>query len=64
MAIAKQNETWAARPLKEDTESMRLLKLFSQAVATIANVAGPSYQPELHYMRGPGPACARREAKG
>lgn len=20
----------------------------------------PSYQPERHYMRGPGPACARR----
>ena len=20
----------------------------------------PSYRPERHYMRGPGPACARR----
>jgi len=21
----------------------------------------PTYRPERHYMRGPGPACARRE---
>lgn len=21
----------------------------------------PSYRPEQHYMRGPGPACARRQ---
>ena len=24
----------------------------------------PSYHPERHYMRGPGPACARRAALG
>lgn len=22
----------------------------------------PTYRPERHYMRGPGPACARRNA--
>jgi hypothetical protein len=22
----------------------------------------PSYRPERHYMRGPGPACARRRS--
>jgi hypothetical protein len=22
----------------------------------------PTYRPERHYMRGPGPACARRAA--
>ena len=26
----------------------------------LRNVAG-SYRPERHYMRGPGPACARRQ---
>ncbi|PZV40219.1 hypothetical protein B5V02_01290 [Mesorhizobium kowhaii] len=24
----------------------------------------PRYRPELHYMRGPGPACARRVSAG
>lgn len=24
----------------------------------------PSYRPERHYMRGPGPACARRTKDG
>jgi hypothetical protein len=24
----------------------------------------PSYRPERHYMRGPGPACARRRGTG
>ena len=24
----------------------------------------PSYRPELHYMRGPGPAYARAHARG
>jgi len=24
----------------------------------------PTYRPERHYMRGPGPACARRETIG
>jgi hypothetical protein len=23
----------------------------------------PSYRPERHYMRGPGPACARRASR-
>jgi hypothetical protein len=23
----------------------------------------PSYRPERHYMRGPGPACARRSSR-
>jgi hypothetical protein len=23
----------------------------------------PTYRPERHYMRGPGPACARRQMR-
>lgn len=26
----------------------------------IREFIAPSYRPERHYMRGPGPACARR----
>jgi len=26
----------------------------------IRELVAPSYRPEKHYMRGPGPACARR----
>jgi hypothetical protein len=29
--------------------------------AAIRNFVAPSYRPERHYMRGPGPACARRQ---
>lgn len=29
-------------------------------VRSIREFVAPSYRPERHYMRGPGPACARR----
>ena len=29
---------------------------------TFREFIAPTYQPERHYMRGPGPACARRRA--
>jgi hypothetical protein len=35
-------------------ECVRLLTALREFVA-------PSYRPERHYMRGPGPACARRQ---
>ncbi|MDN2579593.1 hypothetical protein [Aquibium sp. ELW1220] len=28
--------------------------------AAIRNFFAPRYRPEQHYMRGPGPACARQ----
>ncbi len=28
--------------------------------AAIREFVAPTYRPERHYMRGPGPACARR----
>lgn len=29
-------------------------------LARLKEAVSPSYRPELHYMRGRGPACARR----
>ncbi|MGE0502763.1 MAG: hypothetical protein AB7I79_18725 [Rhizobiaceae bacterium] len=33
---------------------------FIQAASTLREFVAPTYRPERHYMRGPGPACARR----
>ncbi len=30
------------------------------AFGAMREFVAPSYRPERHYMRGPGPACARR----
>lgn len=30
-------------------------------LVAIREFVAPTYRPECHYMRGPGPACARRE---
>jgi hypothetical protein len=34
--------------------------LVIQLVSAVREFIAPSYRPEFHYMRGPGPACARR----
>ena len=31
----------------------------ARSASAIREFAAPRYRPELHYMRGPGPACAR-----
>ncbi|HMQ57526.1 MAG TPA: hypothetical protein PKE65_03155 [Rhizobiaceae bacterium] len=31
-----------------------------RCAAALKQFVWPSYRPERHYMRGPGPACARR----
>jgi hypothetical protein len=38
---------------------MRLRELFEFATRRALELVSPRYRPELHYMRGPGPACAR-----
>jgi hypothetical protein len=38
---------------------MRLRELFESATRRALELVSPRYRPELHYMRGPGPACAR-----
>lgn len=40
---------------------MRFLAQVAQCAAAVREFVAPSYKPECHYMRGPGPACARRE---
>jgi hypothetical protein len=35
---------------------MELKALITQLVCTICDFVAPRYRPELHYMRGPGPA--------
>ena len=40
-----------------------VMSIFTQMIALIAAIrefVAPTYRPERHYMRGPGPACARR----
>ena len=39
---------------------MRILKHIAFYVAAIREFVAPTYRPERYYMRGPGPACARR----
>ena len=37
-----------------------LCVLITQQVSAFREFVAPQYRPELHYMRGPGPAYARR----
>jgi hypothetical protein len=39
---------------------MELLTLVTQLASAFREFVAPRYRPELHYMRGPGPAYARR----
>lgn len=32
----------------------------TQMAFALREFVAPTYRPERHYMRGPGPACARR----
>lgn len=40
---------------------MKLLAFFQDCVKRIRDFLAPSYHPERHYMRGPGPASMRRQ---
>jgi hypothetical protein len=39
---------------------MRFNRLLLRAVSSLRTLFASHYHPECHYMRGPGPACARR----
>ncbi|MCO5073446.1 MAG: hypothetical protein M9944_19795 [Rhizobiaceae bacterium] len=39
---------------------MTLFLQFARYATAFRDFVSPSYRPERHYMRGPGPACARR----
>ena len=39
---------------------MSVLAAIANYAVALREFVAPSYRPERHYMRGPGPACARR----
>lgn len=39
---------------------MRIIKRLREIAVAAREFVAPTYHPELHYMRGPGPACARK----
>jgi hypothetical protein len=39
---------------------MKLRALITDWISAVRDLVAPRYRPELHYMRGPGPAFARR----
>lgn len=41
---------------------MKLLSMIWQLPSSVRKLIAPHYRPELYYMRGPGPAYARRMA--
>lgn len=43
-----------------DWKAMALVVKAQFCMRAIREFVVPSYRPERHYMRGPGPACARR----
>ncbi len=42
------------------TTEMAVWNHIVSCASTIREFVAPTYRPERHYMRGPGPACARR----
>lgn len=43
---------------------MTYIHLLIRLAAATRQFFLPTYHPERHYMRGPGPACARRNQSG
>ena len=40
---------------------MTILSQIAHFAYAVREFVAPTYRPERHYMRGPGPACARRQ---
>lgn len=40
-----------------------MTKRLRAITVAVREFLAPSYHPERHYMRGPGPACARRQGQ-
>jgi hypothetical protein len=47
-------------PSDRDVKTMTFFKRMREFARAAKEFVAPSYHPEMHYMRGPGPACARR----
>jgi len=43
---------------------MKFASAITRYATAVREFVVPTYRPERHYMRGPGPACARREHAG
>jgi hypothetical protein len=43
------------------TGTMKFWNQISYCALAVREFVAPTYRPERHYMRGPGPACARRD---
>ncbi|WP_164742955.1 hypothetical protein [Mesorhizobium sp. Z1-4] len=39
---------------------MSVISIMARYACAMREFVAPSYRPERHYMRGPGPACAKR----
>jgi hypothetical protein len=39
---------------------MNIVGMIASRALALREFFWPTYRPERHYMRGPGPACARR----
>lgn len=48
----------------QNTPVGRIKAAVREMGAWVSELVAPSYRPELHYMRGPGPAAARRHQRG
>ena len=47
-------------PKRTGTGAMHFWAHITQMAFALREFVAPTYRPERHYMRGPGPACARR----
>lgn len=47
----------------QDSFTGRMKAAMREMGAWVSELVAPSYRPELHYMRGPGPAAARRDQR-
>jgi hypothetical protein len=45
------------------TGTMTILNHIAHFAFAFREFVAPTYRPERHYMRGPGPACARRQTR-
>ncbi|GAA4524994.1 hypothetical protein GCM10023174_09090 [Chelativorans composti] len=41
--------------------AMSLVQVLRRSIAAARDMLNLGYHPERHYMRGPGPACARKQ---
>lgn len=52
--------TFGTSPEGTGIRTMAIWNQITHAASALREFIAPTYRPERHYMRGPGPACARR----